>query len=137
MSHTRNKMPVEIIGELTIPGWDEMMEEQPNKARTLQAMANLEIRAAVYGEEPPKQKTILEEMNRLGADLSPTSVKVVSENIHALIDEGHVVYKMDYQSRKGQEGRGRGGPTSPWRTRYITRYLKRTLSGAANKISKE
>jgi hypothetical protein len=114
-----------IRGQLEIPGWDELQEKHPTRALVLQAMINLELRAAFDGHESPKQTTILAEVNRLGGKLSPKSVKIINEHIHNLIDQGYVVYKPGSKSNEGR--RGRGGPASPWRTKYVAPYLRSLL----------
>jgi len=125
MSPSEKDIMETSLGKIHVPGFDQMKDELPNKALCLQAMANLEIAAALYGKNQPTQKMILREMIRLGSNLSPTSQKVVNENIHRLKDDGHVVYKEGYEPNR--DG-GRGGPTSPWRTRYVADHLKNLLT---------
>ena len=40
--------------------------------------------------------------------------------------DGYVVYKQGIQSRK--KHKGRGGPASPWRTKFVSAFLRQRLS---------
>jgi len=113
------------LGDIFVPGWAAMLRQNKNRALTLRAMINLEIKQYLYGHAAPTQLAILEESIRIGADLSPTSQKSTSGHIKHLIDDEHVVYRTAYKSPE----RGRGGPTSPWMTRYVSSMLANFLRG--------
>lgn len=116
----------ELDKSVRVDGWSSMIEVKrtKNRAFTLQAMANLEVRMFTKGGPPPTQETIMQEAIRLGATLSPKSIQQISRNIHKLIEDGHVIYVADEEERPE---RGRGGPTSPWRTQYIYPLVKNLL----------
>ena len=114
----------DIEFDIPIEGWDEEVASprKRSKALTLQAICNLELKSAVGGGLPPRQRDILHEVRRLQAELG---VKVLSEkseyqiekNIKKLLAEKHIFYKEEVPPKS--RGRGRGGKTSPWASRYV------------------
>lgn len=122
---------VTILGRelnLDVPDWEAMLrsEKMRNRALTLQAMANLEIKMVTNMARAPGQRDILREVQRLQKQrdwpvFSNNSKWQIQKNILTLIEEGHVI-SLDHEERQGKRG-----PHSPWRTVYIFPLLQNAL----------
>lgn len=120
------------MGAIYIAGWDAMVLDHPTRAATLQAMANLQIRAFMQDGQLPTQVRITHEVAEKGLSLadgttvpikiSPTSQQTINRHIMNLIETGHVVTRSDYETNK----RGRGGPDAPWLVVAIRDRLRAT-----------
>ena len=131
---TEDMMEIEALGvSVRVPGWDDMLSNKNtmNRAKILQAMANLEAKMYLEGAPPPTQYTILEESQRLGGTLSDTSISIVSRHIQKLVDDQHVIYPKG-DSRSGDRGKPVGAGTSPWQTQYVYPLIKRALKNLKN-----
>jgi hypothetical protein len=115
-----------------VKGWDKMVADHPTRAAVLQALANLQIKAALANGPLPTQKIILLEIiecglrlangRRLSITISASSVKEVNRHInHHLIPGGYIVTRDDYEQNNTG---GRGGPSAPWTVVSISRYIK-------------
>ena len=121
--------------EISVPGWEELLDKHSTWAFTLQGMANLEYRQATLGNPAPTQQDILKEVRRLQRQngykvLGVKSGYMIQKAIKKLIDLGHVHPKTGYETnRKG----GRGGPASPWVTKYIFPLIDQSVKEKLNK----
>ena len=142
-------MPIDPIatgipGAIYVEGWDRMVEKHPTRAATLQALANLQLRAILENQGWPNQLMIVREIidhglviliepesrrHKIEIKISPTSQKEINRHINShLIPGGYIVTREDYDPNTV---RGRGGPSAPWQVTAISKFLRDRLNDTA------
>ncbi|MFC1976534.1 hypothetical protein ACFLXQ_09060 [Chloroflexota bacterium] len=120
--------------DIPVEGWEAMVNSPKTRSRalTLQALCNLELKAAVGAHHTPRQDDILAEVQRLQREMGVEPLKrspfQIQKNLQKLKKEKHVFYKEGIPAKP--EGRQRGGPTSPWASRYVYPLIYETLKSA-------
>ena len=119
--------------DIHVEGWDKMLQSPKTRSRalTLQALCNLELGTALGASPPPTQQAILEEVRRLQKkmgvkQLGPNSIYQIERNIKSLLKDKHIFYKEGIPPKKRKVGRG--GPSSPWASRYVYPLIHEMLT---------